>query len=144
MKLSDPSIPTATVVNAADLVHLVQDGVSKKVAAGLFAALTSVTLTGPITAVGGVTSVASQTGSGSTFVMSLSPTLTTPNIGAATGTSLTLSGAVSGSNLSGTNTGDQTSVSGNAGTATKLQTARNINGTPFDGTSDITAVAILG
>jgi len=30
------------------------------------------------------------------------------------------------------------SVSGNAGSATKLQTARNINGTPFDGTSDIT------
>ena len=32
----------------------------------------------------------------------------------------------------------QTSVSGNAGTATKLQTARNINGTSFDGTANIT------
>ena len=32
----------------------------------------------------------------------------------------------------------QTSVSGNAGTATKLQTARNINGTAFDGTANIT------
>lgn len=32
----------------------------------------------------------------------------------------------------------QTTVSGNAGTATKLQTARNINGTSFDGTKDIT------
>ena len=32
----------------------------------------------------------------------------------------------------------QTSVSGNAGTATKLKTARNINGIPFDGTEDIT------
>lgn len=40
--------------------------------------------------------------------------------------------------ISGTNTGDQTSVSGNAGTATKLATARNINGVPFDGTADIT------
>lgn len=31
----------------------------------------------------------------------------------------------------------QTSVSGNAGTATKLQTPRTINGTSFDGSSDI-------
>ena len=41
-------------------------------------------------------------------------------------------------NTSGTNTGDQSSVSGNAGTATKLLTARNINGVAFDGTADIT------
>lgn len=32
----------------------------------------------------------------------------------------------------------QTSVSGNAGTATKLQTARTINGVAFDGSNDIT------
>ena len=38
---------------------------------------------------------------------------------------------------SGTNTGDQTSVSGNAGTATALATARNIAGVAFDGTADI-------
>lgn len=44
-------------------------------------------------------------------------------------------------NTSGTNTGDQTSVSGNAGTATKLATARNINGVSFDGTADITNIA---
>lgn len=44
-------------------------------------------------------------------------------------------------NTSGTNTGDQTSVSGNAGTATALQTARNINGTSFNGTADITITA---
>lgn len=40
--------------------------------------------------------------------------------------------------LSGTNTGDQTSVTGNAGTATALQNARTINGTSFDGTANIT------
>ena len=39
--------------------------------------------------------------------------------------------------VSGTNTGDQTSVSGNAGTATALETARNIAGVAFDGTADI-------
>src|SRR6266496_3475808 len=49
-------------------------------------------------------------------------------------------GTVTGAS-SGTNTGDQTSVSGNAGTATALQTARNIDGQPFDGTANITVIA---
>lgn len=40
--------------------------------------------------------------------------------------------------LSGTNTGDQTTITGNAGTATKLATARNLNGTSFDGTANVT------
>jgi hypothetical protein len=42
---------------------------------------------------------------------------------------------------SGTNTGDQTSVSGNAGTATALQTGRAIDGQSFDGTAAITVIA---
>lgn len=54
----------------------------------------SVTLTGPITSVGTLTSVSSQTGTGSTFVMNNSPTLITPIIGAATGSSLSVSGSV--------------------------------------------------
>lgn len=40
--------------------------------------------------------------------------------------------------LSGSNTGDQVNITGNAGTATKLETARKINGVDFDGTADIT------
>lgn len=44
-------------------------------------------------------------------------------------------GAVS---VSGANTGDQTTISGNAGTATALQTARTIGGVSFDGTANIT------
>ena len=43
-------------------------------------------------------------------------------------------GAVS---VSGSNTGDQTTVSGNAGTATALQNARTIGGVSFDGTGNI-------
>jgi hypothetical protein len=43
--------------------------------------------------------------------------------------------------VSGTNTGDQTNITGNAGTATKLQTARTINGVAFDGTANITITA---
>lgn len=44
-------------------------------------------------------------------------------------------------NTSGTNTGDQTSVSGNAGTATALQTGRTIDGQTFNGTANITVIA---
>jgi hypothetical protein len=40
-------------------------------------------------------------------------------------------------NTFGTNTGDQTTIPGNAGTATVLQTARKINGVSFDGSADI-------
>lgn len=52
------------------------------------------------------------------------------------GTLATQSGTFSGTS-SGTNTGDQTTVSGNAGTATALQTARTIGGVSFDGTANI-------
>jgi hypothetical protein len=45
-------------------------------------------LTGPITSVGAATTVAAQTGTGSTFVMNTSPTLVTPDLGVATATSI--------------------------------------------------------
>ena len=45
-------------------------------------------LTGPITSVGSATSIASQTGTGTTFVMNTSPTLVTPILGVATATSV--------------------------------------------------------
>jgi len=50
-------------------------------------------------------------------------------------------GAVS---VSGSNTGDQTTVSGNAGTATALQNARTIGGVSFDGTANITVSTATG
>jgi hypothetical protein len=52
------------------------------------------------------------------------------------GTLATQSGTFSGTS-SGTNTGDQTTVSGNAGTATALQTSRNIFGLAFNGTANV-------
>jgi hypothetical protein len=45
-------------------------------------------LTGPITSVGSATSIASQTGTGTKFVMDTSPTLVTPALGVATATSV--------------------------------------------------------
>ena len=53
---------------------------------------TNANLTGPITSIGNTTSIGSQTGTGSTFVMSVSPTLTTPSLGTPTalvGTNIT-------------------------------------------------------
>ena len=44
--------------------------------------------------------------------------------------------------VSGTNTGDQTAVTGNAGTATALETARTIGGVSFDGTANIVPTTI--
>ena len=44
--------------------------------------------------------------------------------------------------LSGSNTGDQTTITGNAGSATVLQTTRTINGVSFDGSSNITVNAV--
>jgi hypothetical protein len=55
------------------------------------------------------------------------------------GTLATQSGTFSGTS-SGTNTGDQTTVSGNAGTATALQTARAIYGNNFDGTAALNQI----
>ncbi len=55
-------------------------------------------------------------------------------IGQAVGTTSNVTFATVTANLTGNVTGD---VSGNAGTATKLATARNIAGNPFDGTAAI-------
>jgi len=71
---------------------------------------------------GTVTSVSVATANG--FSGTVATATTTPAItiiaGAIVPTSVAASGTVTGSNLSGTNTGDQTTVTGNAGTATAL------------------------
>jgi hypothetical protein len=81
---------------------------------------TNANLTGPVTSVGNATFITD---------------------GAITNAMLANSAVT---NLSGINTGDQTTISGNAGTATKLATARNINDVPFDGTANITITADAG
>lgn len=90
---------------------------------------------------GTVTSVSVTTAngvSGSVATPTTTPAITI-TLGAITPTSVAASGTVSGSNLSGTNTGDQTSVSGNAGTATALVTSRTIGGSNFNGTANVTS-----
>lgn len=89
-----------------------------------------------------------------------SPTLVTPNIGVATGTSFnsitglaSVAPLVAGTAAVGTSTLTarqdhvhpvQTSVSGNAGTATTLQTARTISGVSFNGSANINIEDRLG
>jgi hypothetical protein len=63
---------------------------------------TNANLTGPITSSGNATSVASQTGTGTKFVMDTSPTLVTPDVGVATATTVnkvTITAPASGSTL---------------------------------------------
>jgi hypothetical protein len=73
---------------------------------------------------------------GASTVVSLNGNAITTGAGTLTLNSYTLT--VSGTaSISGTNTGDQTSVAGNAGTATALATARTIFGQLFDGTANI-------
>ncbi|MGV1012653.1 MAG: beta strand repeat-containing protein, partial [Flavobacterium sp.] len=94
---------------------------------------TNANLTGPITSSGNATSIASQTGTGTKFVMDTSPTLVTPVIGAATGTSLSVSGQLTSTVAIGTAPLVVTSttpvanlnIGGNAATAT---TSTNIAG----------------
>ncbi len=63
---------------------------------------TNANLTGVITSVGNATSIASQTGTGTKFVVDTSPTLVTPVIGAATGTSLSVTGSLTSTVATGT------------------------------------------
>ena len=99
------------------------------------ATLASNVLASSLTSVGALTSVAVT---GAATVGSLASS------GAVSGTTGAFSGAISATNLSGANTGDQTSITGNAGSATVLQTARAINGVNFDGSAAITVTAAAG
>lgn len=82
--------------------------------------------------------------SGANSLSDINTNFSSLNTGKAEVSGQTFSGSISAANLSGTNTGDQTSVSGNAATATALQTARAINGVNFDGTAPITVAAAAG
>lgn len=93
---------------------------------------TNANLTGPITSTGNATAVASQTGTGSTFVMNTSPTLITPNLGTpSAGVATNLTGTAAGltagnvttnANLTGpiTSVGNATSIASQTGTGTKF------------------------
>lgn len=80
-------------VSGANLTNLTASNISAgtagiNITGNAATVTTNANLTGVITSVGNATSIASQTGTGTKFVVDTSPTLVTPNIGVATGTSL--------------------------------------------------------
>lgn len=93
---------------------------------------TNANLTGPITSTGNATAVASQTGTGSTFVMNTSPTLITPALGTpSSGIATNLTGTAAGltagnvttnANLTGpiSSIGNTTSITSQTGSGTKF------------------------
>jgi hypothetical protein len=106
-----------------------------------YSAGTGVTLTGTTFSIGQDVAPSATP----TFAKVNKVTITAPTTGAtltiADGKTLTVN---DNATISGSNTGDQTTITGNAGTATKLATARNINGVAFDGSADITVTAAAG
>lgn len=116
-------LPVAAAATAADEIPIVQGGITKKLTnALLFSGATFVTpnlgtpatgtltnciglpivngTTGTLSVARGGTGVTTSTGTGNT-VLSTSPTLVTPVIGAATGTSLAVTAAVTSSGTAG-------------------------------------------
>ena len=89
----------------------------------------SANLTGPITSVGNATSIASQTGTGTKFVVDTSPTLITPDLGTPT--------ALVGTNITGTAT---------AFTASNVTTNANLTGeaTSVGNATTLTNSAVIG
>ena len=81
--------PTFTGVPAAPTASVNTNTTQIATTAYVMAATVSPSnLTGPITSVGSATSIASQTGTGTKFVVDTSPTLVTPVLGVATATSI--------------------------------------------------------
>src|SRR3989344_6702773 len=79
---------TTNILSAAGFSGPLTGNVTGNVSGNAGTVTTNANLTGPITSVGNATSVASQTGTGTTFVMNTSPTLVTPILGVATATSI--------------------------------------------------------
>lgn len=136
---------TFNVIGTADRITVLADSID---IASTYVGQTSITTLGTIT-----TGVWNGTAIGNSYIVS---TLTGKTYNGLSLTSqavgFTIAGGTTSKTLtvsddatvSGTNTGDQTSVTGNAGTATALQTGRLINGVLFDGTADITVTAAAG
>ena len=125
------------IVKSAGLEHLNDSQISDDGSTVSIPGALTVTgnITGPIRATNGVVSGSSQ-------IVGSSITTNTITIGSTStalgGTSTTLAGLTSVSS-----TGFTGALTGNASTATTLQTARTINGTSFDGSTNITIANLV-
>ena len=130
-----PSLGGAAALSVGTTTGTVAAGDDSRIV-GALAAATAATTYQPLDA--DLTAIAALTTTtfGRSLLTQADAAATRTTIGL--GTLATQSGTFSGTS-SGTNTGDQTFVSGNAGTATTLQTARTIGGSSFDGSANVTS-----
>ena len=116
---------------------------------GVLSNCTGVSLTagvsGTLPVANGGTGVTASTGSGN-VVLSISPTLTTPVLGAATGTSLALSGAITAASPTFTGTTTAALIYSSAGSTggLSLNTWVTIYTLPTDGMYMVTAQCVVG
>lgn len=159
---------TPTSVTSSSISGTITGTLTGNISGNAGTVTTNANLTGPITSSGNATSVAAQTGTGSTFVMSVSPTISTPTLNTATmvapalgtptsGVATNLTGTASGltagnvttnANLTGpiTSVGNATSIAAQTGTGTTfvMQTSPTINtpalaGETFSTSATVTA-----
>lgn len=131
---TSPTLVTPNLGTPTTLVGTNISGTAASLTAGHVT--TNADLTGPITSVGNATSIASQTGTGTKFVMDTSPTLVTPNLGTPT--------TLVGTNITGT--ASALSIGGNAATATTAtnQSGGTVAATTISASSTITPNTVAG
>jgi len=129
----------STHANTANRVYTFQDKNYTLAEAGANTDITSISLNQSGLVVKGATSNALTIKPNETFSSSRTLNLKINDVDRTIDLSgnLTVSSAAT---ISGTNTGDQTNITGNAGTATTLQTARSIYGNSFDGSAALSQI----
>lgn len=139
-------IPAAVTVNATDKIPVSQSGTTAAITPVQLATYLAPTFQAKDADLDAI-AVLSTTGFGRSFLTMPDAPTTRANLGL--GTLATQSGTFSGSS-SGINTGDQVDVTGNAGTASRLLSARTITlsgdasgSLTFDGSSNAAAVVTL-
>lgn len=140
--LTSPALGTPTALVGTNIT-----GTASGLTAGNVT--TNANLTGPITSVGNATSIASQTGTGTKFVVDTSPTLVTPNIGVATGTSLALGGGAALATTNQTGTGNIVLATSPTLTTAVLGSSTATTQSPGDNSTKVAttayvAAAVLG
>lgn len=138
---TSPTLVTPALGTPSALVGTNITGTAAALTAGNVT--TNANLTGPITSVGNATSIASQTGTGTKFVVDTSPTLVTPNIGVATGTSLALGGGISLATTNQTGTGSLVLATSPTITTAVLGSSTATTQAPSDNSTKIATTAYV-